>query len=268
MESALVALVLLSLIIALAMTLVTWRMVREERRRSAARVAALVVERSRGVRADEIPLASDWRRQSAVDHDAGAPGPTAAPPVRSAEPVAPVPRGVEVSPDLFAGAGSRSEGLGPVVAVVVAALLVVVVGVALFAPDRSDRRSPPIADPATMVPLELVSLSHSRSGDTMAISGSVRNPERGRELRRLSAVVVLFDRDGALLNRGAVPIDYLTLAPGEESPFVIPVDVTRAVARYRISFRYEDDRVMPHVDRRIVPPRRQGLVAGRDARGT
>ena len=268
MESALVVLVLLSLIIALAMTLVTWRMVREERRRSAARVAALVAERSRGVTADEIPLASDWRRQSAMDHDAVVPGPSAAPPVRPAEPVGPVSRGVEVSPDLFAGARSRSEGLGPVVAVVVAALLVVAVGVVLFTPDRSDRPSRPLIDRAAVGPLELMSLSHSRSGDTMAISGSVRNPEGGRALRRLSVVVVLFDRDGALLNRGAAPLDYLTLAPGEESPFVIPVDVARAVARYRISFRYEDDSVMPHVDRRTLPHRRQGLVAGRDTRGT
>ena len=268
MESALVVVVLVSLIVALAMTLVTWRIVREERRRSAARVAALVAERSRRVATDEIPLASDWRRQSAPDHDARVPGPSAATPVRPAQSGAPVSRGVEVSPDLFAGARSQSDGLGPVVAVVVAALLVVAAGVALFTPDRSDRPSPPPAVRAAVVPLELVSLSHSRSGDTMAISGAVRNPESGRELRRLSAVVMLFDRDGALLNRGATPLDYLTLAPGEESPFVIPIDATRAVARYRISFRHEDDSVMPHVDRRSVPPRQQGLVAGRAAKGT
>ena len=43
---------------------------------------------------------------------------------------------------------------------------------------------------------------------------------------------------------------FTTLAPGEESPFVIRVPLTSAIERYRIGFRTEDGRVLSHVDRR------------------
>jgi hypothetical protein len=44
------------------------------------------------------------------------------------------------------------------------------------------------------------------------------------------------------------------LAPGDESPFVVAVPVTEAVARYRIGFRGEDGRVIAHIDKRQMAP--------------
>jgi hypothetical protein len=45
-------------------------------------------------------------------------------------------------------------------------------------------------------------------------------------------------------------VDFLKLAPGDETPFVVSIDAPDTVARYRVSFR-TDDGVVPHVDRRV-----------------
>jgi len=47
-----------------------------------------------------------------------------------------------------------------------------------------------------------------------------------------------------------VPLDFTSLTPGDESPFVIRVPVSGEVSRYRVGFRGPDDRVVGHVDRR------------------
>jgi hypothetical protein len=45
-------------------------------------------------------------------------------------------------------------------------------------------------------------------------------------------------------------LDFTRLSPGDESPFVIRLAVSKPVARYRVGFRGENDRVLDHVDRR------------------
>ena len=55
-------------------------------------------------------------------------------------------------------------------------------------------------------------------------------------------------------------IDFVTLSPGDESPFVSAGDAPASVARYRVSFRTEAG-VVPHVDRRGQEPIAQGTVA-------
>jgi hypothetical protein len=107
-------------------------------------------------------------------------------------------------------------------------------------------------------PLELVALKHARSGDTLTVSGVVRNPADGVERRQVTAVVFLFDRHGSFLASGRAPLDSQALAAGDESPFQITIREARDVSRYRVSFRTGDD-MLPHVDRRD---------AGRPAAGT
>ena len=51
---------------------------------------------------------------------------------------------------------------------------------------------------------------------------------------------------------GRAPLDFATLAPGDESPFVLGVPVSGTVARYRVGFRSEDGRVIAHIDRRAA----------------
>ena len=82
------------------------------------------------------------------------------------------------------------------------------------------------------------------------IRGMVRNPARGASVNGLTAVVFLFDRDGALITTARAAID--SLAPGAESPFVVTIPHATDVGRYRVSFR-TDDRIVPHIDRRDRP---------------
>jgi hypothetical protein len=64
------------------------------------------------------------------------------------------------------------------------------------------------------------------------------------------ATAFLFGPDGAFLTSSRAPLDFTTLAPGDESAFLVSIPVTQPVARYRISFRTQDGRVIEHVDKR------------------
>ncbi|MBK5297933.1 MAG: hypothetical protein JJE40_12315 [Vicinamibacteria bacterium] len=105
------------------------------------------------------------------------------------------------------------------------------------------------AAPAASAPLELVSLRHQRQGDTLIVSGLVRNPHAGRPIKGLAAVAFTFDRQGTFLTSGRAALDFPQLGAGDESPFSIAVPQSAGVGRYRVSFR-TDDGVVPHIDRR------------------
>jgi hypothetical protein len=98
--------------------------------------------------------------------------------------------------------------------------------------------------------LELLSLRDSRQGDALTITGLVQNPRGGVPLRRVIVTAYAFDPSGAYLASGQALLDVTALAPGDQSPFVVSVPVTGAVARFRIGFRAEDGTVISHVDRR------------------
>jgi hypothetical protein len=99
-------------------------------------------------------------------------------------------------------------------------------------------------------PLELLSLRHTQDADGLTVSGVVQNPRGGVAMSHVVATVLLFAADGTFLTNGRAEVDYATLAPGEESPFVIKVPVSGSVARYRVGFRRPDGTVIAHVDRR------------------
>jgi hypothetical protein len=99
-------------------------------------------------------------------------------------------------------------------------------------------------------PLELLSLRHSQEEGRLVITGLVQNPRAGVPLSRVIATAFLFSSDGTFLASGRAPLDFSTLAAGDESPFVLTVPVTAPVARYRVGFRAEDGRVIAHIDRR------------------
>jgi hypothetical protein len=68
----------------------------------------------------------------------------------------------------------------------------------------------------------------------------------------VNVVVFVFDRRGAFITSLQGPLDFRTLAAGDESPFVVSLDHIADVGRYRVSFR-ADDQIVPHVDRRQAP---------------
>jgi hypothetical protein len=148
------------------------------------------------------------------------------------------------------GSGGRQRGLA-----FAAVLLFAVIaggGYWTISGSRADA-SPSAASPAGQSPLELVSLRHERKGAKLDVTGLIRNPVSGLAVERLTAVVFLFDQQGGFLSSARAGVDYRTLSPGEESPFVISLDAPANVARYRVSFRTEAG-IVPHIDRRAHEP--------------
>lgn len=248
METALIAITVVSLGVALTMVVVAWRASNEERRRAAARVAAL----SAAAYGGHEPVA--------------APVP-ASPVLAAAAPWKPAPSAQPASLDAFGGAApahevavhtgflgadaparegmSRQRGLAAA-----AAVLAVIVGSFAFARFGGDAEETPGTAAA---PLELLSLRHEREGVTLSVAGLVRNPPAASGIEGVSAVVFLFDQQGTFVTSARAPIDFVKLTSGDESPFVVKVQAPQSVARYRVSFR-TDDGTLPHVDRRGEAP--------------
>lgn len=106
----------------------------------------------------------------------------------------------------------------------------------------------------TAAPLELLSLKHVNDAGTFTITGLVQDPADGEPLSHVTAVVYLFDGDGAYFATGRAALEFTGLRPGEESPFLVKIPTTARVARYRVGFRRDDGSVIAHVDRRGQAP--------------
>ncbi|MGH9383046.1 MAG: hypothetical protein ACRD2N_01955 [Vicinamibacterales bacterium] len=256
----------LSLIVALAMSFTAWRLGREERRRTAARVAALSA--AAGISPAELGITSpavDHIGPRAVDLPKApwAPSPLATIEIRpSASTPARAdadqfddrlnPRVFESWPILASAdepqpSGGRQRGLAAAVAVLLVALLGGMVWMMAG-------REPGVASAASpTAPLELVSLRHERQWSKLAVSGLVRNPATGHPVDHLAAVVFLFDQQGAFVTSAKAAVDFVRLGSGDESPFVVTLDAPATIARYRVSFR-TDQGIVPHADRRGASP--------------
>lgn len=140
--------------------------------------------------------------------------------------------------------------------VVIGCLAALVVAIGLTLAFTGSRPSSVGTGTATQVsttsgsPLELLSLRYTRESDRLVITGLVQNPRAAAPISRVVATAFVFGKDGTFLSSGRAPLDFVTLTPGEESPFVVNVPVTGQVTRYRVGFRTEDGRVLPHVDKR------------------
>ncbi|HET7617051.1 MAG TPA: hypothetical protein VFK20_00980 [Vicinamibacterales bacterium] len=238
MDGTLVSVTLLSMAMAISLSVVVWRLLRDERRRSSARVAALVELAARNGR----PTVA---RAPVRPHVPTAIAPPADLPLRRSD------TPVKVA-DLFTAPAEPSPW--PRRGAVIAALVLVAAAAVLLLLTRaSASRSGPAVTSAPATRLELLSLRDARQGDDLTITGLVQNPRGSRPLSNISAVATTYDAGGAALASGSAPLDFTTLQGGDESPFVITVPAAGAVARYRISFRGSDGRVIAHVDRRQPP---------------
>ena len=137
----------------------------------------------------------------------------------------------------------------PLIKAAVVGVMAVTVVVAAAMGNRSTGAATAASAVRRTVPLELMSMRHSREGTTLTVTGLVRNPPGGAAARRVTAVVFAFDRSGGFTASGRAPLDFLVLEPGEESPFVVTIPNVTDVAKYRVSFRTEHG-MMRHVDRR------------------
>jgi hypothetical protein len=234
MDVVLVSITALSLILAIAMGVVLFTVLREDRQRSDARVATLAAASARY----DLPLT-----------------PRAAESLREPDQI------VRTSNELFTVSTEPSPWIRRLG--VAFALAVVIGGVAYVAlPARSAPPSTASAAAPQNPPLELMTLSHTQQPSGLTISGTVYNPRGGVPVSQIFAAVVLFGADGNFLTSARAPLDLTTLRPGEESPFVISVPVAGAVARYRVGFRGADGSVIAHVDRRADATAAQNAAGG------
>jgi hypothetical protein len=99
-------------------------------------------------------------------------------------------------------------------------------------------------------PIELLSLKHTIAGNTFSLVGLVVNPIDATPLNHVMAVVYLFDKDGAYFASGKAELEFSGLRPGEESPFTVKIPNVEHIGKYRVGFRHEDGSVIAHVDKR------------------
>jgi hypothetical protein len=142
------------------------------------------------------------------------------------------------------------------VGVAMTLVLVIVVAMTSRGPSRAGERG---ANASGGRPLELISMRHAREGNTLTVSGLVRNPRDAARVERVTAVVFAFDRSGSFVASGRAPLDFVTLDAGDESPFVVSIPSVSEVGRYRVSFRTESG-VVRHVDRRVEESRLTAAV--------
>jgi|SRR5579862_5549253 len=221
MELLLMAVTLVCLALAIVMCVVGWRLLGRDRQRSDARVEALETAAFGGDPAawDDAPLVAEPGREAAT-----------------AMIHSPARRWIAfaaTSAVIVGGAGT------------------------LFAlhrtPGAPSGRVTATPAGSLAMPLELMSLRHAADIDgTFSVTGLVQNPSGARPVAGLIAVVYLFDRDGNYFASGRAALDFSSLQPGDESPFVVRVPAAGGVARYRVTFRRDDGAVVPHVDRRGV----------------
>ena len=249
MDTVLLGITVVSLIVSLVMSVTAWRLMRDDKRRSAARIAALSAGSSDGL--DQFPE-SPMVEQAVEARVVRAPWKPATPTMPSIPEPTPEPAAMHASGFLGASqvehdSGGRQRSL----AVAAVALFVTMSAGLAWMMSGPEGTSAIAVGPNS--PLELVSLSHARQNQKLAVSGLVRNPVSGKPVERLSAVVFLFDRVGTFVTSSRAHVDFLKLGAGDESPFVVSIDAPPTVARYRVSFR-TDDGVVPHIDRRGASP--------------
>lgn len=264
MDTLLLGITVVSLIVALVMSVTAWRLMRDEKRRSMARIAALSAAAN-----DEVPFAeaapvapiaaapverivrTPWKPAPFASVSPAASAEVASPAIdnlNTGSSTLSSSSGLLGSSSVERSSGNRQRGL----AIATVVFFITITGGFLWTMAGSEA-TPAAAAASNGVPLELVSLSHSRQNEKLAVSGLVRNPVSGRPVEKLSAVVFLFDRAGTFITSSRAHVDFLKLGAGDESPFVVSIDAPQSVSRYRVSFR-TDDGVVPHIDRRGESP--------------
>lgn len=231
MDSTLIVVTVASLALAAFMGLVVVKLLRDERRRSDARVAMLAELAGEAAAATEHDALADFGIR---EH-------------------APAVTPIAASSDLFAAREERSAW--PRRVAVAGGLAIVFVVIAIGLQMRTSLTDPPAAATAATTEtrptrLELMSLTHVEERGSLRITGLVQNPRDGAPVSKVTATAFLFGADGTFLASGRAPLDFTMLRAGDESGFVISVPVSVPVARYRVGFRGEDGQIIGHVDRR------------------
>ena len=211
-----VLLVALSIAV-VGLTLWTVHRARLERRRSEARVAALA---------------------SAIDKQDWTLG------VEPTEPLEETPPSSHTT--LLAAPQVTQSSRRPAFAI--AAVVVIVAGTLLLVGMNGGGRTVPHTRTIPSSAIELVSMRHVLDGETLIVSGLVRN-STAAATPALTAVVSVLGRDGRVVARGESLLDPVVLGPGKETNFRVSISEVGDPGRYRVAFR-NGSQIVPHVDRR------------------
>lgn len=231
MESLLVVVLVVALLVAVAMCVFAWRVLRRDRERSDVRIARLRAMAASTTTGPEPDIRFEADDEPEIVHQPSS-GLFAAP-----EPAA---------------AGPRWGTFALVVIVCMSIGAGTVYG--LYGSGKSFVWPTLSASSAEASPLELLSLTHRRDpGGDFIVTGLVQNPLNGRTTSGLVAVVYLFDAQGEYFASGKAAIDLPALAAGDQSPFLIRLPNITTVSRYRLGFRMSNGGVYAHVDRRGEP---------------
>lgn len=274
MEFMLIGASAVSFVIAAGMSLIAWKLLREQDQRSAARVALLefaseeddayrqTVRERRAARpagrrnsldAFEPEFARGESDRKTVESD---PWDLAIAPAVQAD--ARPPRSAPAA--LFVPAIAAAPSRRGQVAAVMALMIAIGAGTVYALRDSETLARLGLArgsasQASESVPMELLSLRHSATDDgAFVVTGLVQNPASGPAVAGLAAVVYLFDKDGKFFATGRADVTETTLGPGEEAAFTVRVATTSDVTRYRVGFRRPDGGVVAHVDRRGAMP--------------
>lgn len=154
---------------------------------------------------------------------------------------------------MFAEPKARSPWPNRFAAAAACAVLAAGAGLILFGGSEKQDQTPAGSAVAT-APLELLALGHSADASGLTISGIVQNPRSSAPLADVIVTASLLAQDGAVVGNVQAPLDFTRLRPGDESPFVVKAPASAGVARYRVSFRNARGGVLGHVDRRAAAP--------------
>ena len=237
MTFALGAVAILATLVAVALGTLALRLKRAEREREDARVELLMKLAAEGQPIDE-PLrtfAPAVRLTAAEPHEIA----------DTSEEVEPVASG-----NLFVTRDTASPWPNRLAAAAACAALITAIGL-IFAFGSGRDLMKPETVVAARTPLELVVLEHTQEGHELVIHGIVQNPQPSRALRGVVANVALIAAGDTDAGTMTTRVDGATLEPGQSAPFTVRVPLDRQVARYRVSFRMPDGRVIAHVDRRV-----------------
>jgi hypothetical protein len=265
MDTILIAVTAVALALTATMVVILVTVLRQERARSEARVAALSAMAADAIEDRPESMPREVLHPELTHHVTFAPRPEAA--VTSVQQFSEAPvvddvddlefrQGVSGVSHLFADPeppspwGRRFVVIGCLAALVLAIGMTLVFSSARSSPANGSANAEQAASAAAGAPLELLSLKYSQETDRLVITGMVQNPRGAAPVSHVVAAAFVFGPDGTFLSSGRAPLDFITLTPGEESPFVVNVPVAGQVARYRVGFRTEDGRVLPHVDKR------------------
>jgi len=220
-----------------------WRLARDERRRSDARVAALAFAIDGGPLSETVDSRDVGNR--ALDAFAAEANALSA----HVAVVSPAENSVATS-RLFETTRHSSEHGHPLlkVAVVFAMAVALIVAIASMNDGRDAATTPIVASTRTDASLELLSMRHVVEGDTLIVTGVVRNVAP-TAASHTTPVVFVFDRSGKFVASGGGALAVTSLAPGTASPFRVALPQITDVGRYRVTFR-NDAGVVRHMDRR------------------